>query len=102
MKSFMLFSVEDHLKATYCIEKNRFWHKKFFKNFWPFPAPPGVPHFSGLGALIKNRLGYSSNLAHWSLHAKFQPIRTIQLARAMGMVQFLAPHLVIGGHLYNF
>ena len=80
-------------------KKIDFGRKIFFQNFWPFPADPGVPLFSGLGALIKNRLGYSSNLAHWSLHAKFQPIRTIQLARAMGVVRFLAQHLVIGGHL---
>ena len=91
---FLLISDGEHLRATFYIEKNWFWKKKFFAIFGPPWPPPGVPHFSALGAHIQNRLGRSSNLAYWGVHAKFQPIRIIQLARAMGRVRFLTSHLV--------
>ena len=74
--------------------------KKIFTIFGLLCHPPRGTHISAARALIKNRLGRSSNLAYWSVNAKFQPIRTIQLATAMGRVRFLTSHLVIGGHLY--
>ena len=62
-------------------------------------GPSRVPRFWALGALIKNRLGVSSNLANRSIHAKFQLIWTIHLARAMGVVRNLPAHLIFGGLL---
>ena len=100
--NFCPFLLKKHLNATFYIEKNWFWEKKFFAIFGPPRPPPGVPHFSALGAHIQNRLGRSSNLAYWGVHAKFQPIRIIQLARAMGRVRFLTSHLVIGGHIHTY
>ena len=71
----------------------------FFKNLAPNAPPQGYPVFWALSALIKNRLGVSSNLAKASIHAKFQLIWTIHLARAMGVVQNLPAHLIFGGLL---
>ena len=45
------------------------------------------PHFSASRALIKNRLGESSNLDHRGIHAKFQVIWSGSLVRAMGRVE---------------
>ena len=58
--------------------------KKIFSDFWAPTAPLGVPHISASRTLIKKPLGKSSNLAQLGLHAKFQPNRTIRLARARG------------------
>ena len=41
----------------------------------------------------------SANLAIWNMHAKYQLIRAIHLARAMGVVRNSPPHLMIGGFL---
>ena len=49
---------------------------------------------------FKNRLGVCSSLAIWSMHAKFQLICAIRLARAMGVVRKLTSHLIFGGDLY--
>ena len=46
-----------------------------------------IPIFLASRALIKNRLGESSNLAHRGMHAKFQLIWTSSLVRAMGRVE---------------
>ena len=43
----------------------------------------------------------SANLAIWNMHAKYQLIQAIHLARAMGVVRNSPPHLIIGGCLYN-
>ena len=51
---------------------------------------------------FKNRLDVSANLAIWNMHAKYQLIQAIHLARAMGVVQKTPPHLIIGGCLYTF
>ena len=96
---FYLFLTENTSEQLFTSKKIGFGKKNFSRFLAPQP-PPGVPHFSALGAHIQNRLGRSSNLAYWGVHAKFQPIRTIQLARAMGRVRFLTSHLVIWGHLY--
>jgi len=50
---------------------------------------------------FKNRLGVCSSLAIWSMHAKFQLICAIRLARAMGVVRKLTSHLIFGGDLYS-
>ena len=81
--------------------KKMIFEKKKFQNFLTPAGPSRVPRFWALGALIKNRLGVSSNLAKRSLHAKFQLIWTIHLARAMGVVRNLASHLIFGGFLYT-
>ena len=49
---------------------------------------------------FRNRLGAFSNLAIMSMHAKFQLIWAIRLARAMGVVRKLTSHLIFGGNLY--
>ena len=49
---------------------------------------------------IKNRLNVSADLAIWNVHAKYQLIRAIHLARAMGVVRNSPPHLIIGGNVY--
>ena len=59
-----------------------------------------TPIFLAFRALIKNRLGESSNLAQWDMHAKFELIWIIRLLRAMGVVRKLNPLLIIGGNLY--
>ena len=46
-----------------------------------------TPIFSAFRALIKNRLGESSNLALRGMHAKFELIWMISLVRAMGRVK---------------
>ena len=51
---------------------------------------------------MKNRLDVSANLAIWNIHAKYQRIRAIYLARAMGVVRNSPPHLMIGGFLYIY
>ena len=43
----------------------------------------------------------SANLAIWNMHAKYQLIRAIHLARAMGVVRNSPQHLIIGGCLYR-
>ena len=42
----------------------------------------------------------SANLAIWNMHAKYQLIQAIHLARAMGVVRNSPQHLIIGGFLY--
>ena len=58
-----------------------------FHVFAPSPTNHENPHFVASRALIKNRLGESSNLAHRGMHAKFQLIWTVRLVRAMGVVK---------------
>ena len=55
--------------------------------FAPTPRNHENPHFVASRALIKNRLGESSNLAHRGMHAKFQLIWAVRLVRAMGVVK---------------
>ena len=75
--------------------------KKIFSKFSSLRGPPGVASFGALGTLIENRLDASSNLAIWSMHAKFELIWIIHLLRAMGVVRNLTPHFIIGGNLYS-
>ena len=49
---------------------------------------------------IKNRLDVSANLAIWNMHAKYQLIRAIHSAGAVGVVRNSPQHLIIGGCLY--
>ena len=98
---FLCLSIKKYIKVSDLTQKAQNWKKKFFTIFGPLCHPPRGTHISAARALIKNRLDRSSNLAYWSVHAKFQSIRSIQLARAMGRVRFLTSHLVIGGHLYK-
>ena len=59
------------------------------------------PDISASRKIFENRLDASANLAIWSMHAKYQLIRAIHLARAMGVVRNSPPHLIIGGCLYT-
>ena len=95
----MLVLVVKHLNTAETTKEKLIGGKKFFEKIWPQMDPPGVPHFGALRALVKNRLDACSNLAHRSMHAKFQLIWPIHLARAMGVVRNLPPHLIFGGYL---
>ena len=95
----MLILVKKHLNTNKFTKKNQNQKKNFFLNFWPLGDPLRVASFQASGTLIENRLGASSNLAIWSMHAKFELIWTIRLPRAMGVVRKLNPHLIIGGNL---
>ena len=96
---FLCLSIKKYIKVSDLTQKAHNWKKNFFTIFGPLCHPPRGTHISAYREIIQNRFGRSSNLAYWSVHAKFQPIWTIQLARAMGRVRFLTSHLVIGGHL---
>ena len=43
----------------------------------------------------------SANLAIWNMHAKYQLIRAIHSAGAVGVVRNSPQHLIIGGCLYT-
>ena len=60
---------------------------------------PKCAHISASRMKFRNRLGAFSNLAIMSMHAKFQLIWAIRLARAMGVVRKLTSHLIFGGNL---
>ena len=71
------------------------------------PKPPRLPlkevntvslTVRPYGALIKNRLGASSNLAYRSMLPKLELLRGIHLVRAVGLGRD-STHLVIGGCL---
>ena len=49
---------------------------------------------------IQNHIDAFCNLATRSMHAKYQLIWAIRLARAMGVVRKLTAHLTFGGTLY--
>ena len=68
------------------------FHRKFFSKFLALPGPFKGTQSFGFGEHL-SKIASSSDLAHQSLHAKFQAIWTIQLA--MGRVRFLPQHLVI-------
>ena len=55
--------------------------------FAPTPTNHENPHFVASRALIKNRLGESSNSAHRGMHAKYQLIWAVRLVRAIGVVE---------------
>ena len=51
---FLLISDGEHLRATFYIEKNWFWKKKFFAIFGPPPGhPQGYPIFRLWGHISK-------------------------------------------------
>ena len=108
------------LRFLYCLHQNSDSNTELF--FFPLhsyffqensqssdqpPKPPRLPlkevntvslTVRLYGALIKNRLGASSNLAYRSMLPKLELLRGIHLVRAVGLGRD-STHLVIGGCL---
>ena len=98
MVIFCAYLSKNIIRVRDLTQKNSRFEEKIFRNFGPHGPPPRGTHISASRALIKKRLDASSNLAKRGLHAQFQLIRAMYLARAMAVARNSPAHLIMGGY----